>query len=241
MGLLLYSMYICISACIDWLLCILIDCIFSGANHCWEKCTSELLQVHIILISYINFSNKVNKMANSYHKSKLSTYKQSPSSNLVSYTSMDYKSLPSSNSNSHMDHSKMSRYSNDISMHSYMDQSTHSSKSSNNTTMHSHMNYSNNSPNRSNNISMHSHMSYYSPNSINRSNSTPLQHSHMDYSTNYSANMSNNLSMHSHMDHSSLSARSNNGYTNDYTKYVSDLSICQQNSIMPLTSTWKGF
>ena len=118
-------------------------------------------------------------MANSYHKSKLSTYKQSPSSNLVSYTSMDYKSLPSSNSNSHMDHSKMSRYSNDISMHSYMDQSTHSSKSSNNTTMHSHMNYSNNSPNRSNNISMHSHMSYYSPNSINMSNNTPLQHSHI--------------------------------------------------------------
>ena len=103
MGLLLYSMYICISACIDWLLCILIDCIFSGANHC---CKSELPKVQIILISYINFSNKVDKMANSYHKSKLSTYKQSPSSNLVSYTSMDYKSLPSSNSNSHMDHQK---------------------------------------------------------------------------------------------------------------------------------------
>ena len=135
-------------------------------------------------------------------KSKLSTYKQSPSSNLVSYTSMDYKSLPSSNSNSHMDHSKMSRYSNDISMHSYMDQPTHTSKSSNNTTMHSHMNYSNNSPNRSNNISMHSHMSYYSPNSINMSNNTPLQHSHIwtSYSTNYSANMSNNLSMHSQME-----------------------------------------
>merc|ERR1739842_243795 len=66
-------------------------------------------------------------------KSKLSTYKQSPSSNLVIYTSMDYKSLPSSHSNSHMDHSKMSRYSNDISMHSYMDQPTHTSKSSNNT------------------------------------------------------------------------------------------------------------
>ena len=68
--------------------------------------------------------------------------------------------------------------------------------------MHSHMNYSNNSPNRSNNISMHSHMSYYSPNSINMSNNTPLQHSHIwtSYSTNYSANMSNNLSMHSHME-----------------------------------------
>ena len=182
----------------------------------------------------------------------MSTYRhQSPTSNLVGYSSMDYMSLPSSNSNSHMDYSKMSRYSNDISMHSYMDQSTHSSKSSNNTTMNSHMNYSNNSPNRSNNISMHSHMSYYSPNSPNRSNNTPL-HSHMDYSTDYStisANMSNNISMHSHMDYSSLSARSNNGTrmnyysqnVNDYTKYVSDLSICQQNSNMPLTSTWKDF
>ena len=144
-------------------------------------------------------------------KSKMSRYNKdpSPSSNLVGFTSMDYKSLPSSNSNSHMDYnSKLSRYSNDITMHSYMDYSTKSSKSSNNITMHSHMDYSTTSVNRSNNISMHSHMNY-----------------------------------------SSLSARSNNGTrmnyysqsVNDYTKYVSDLSIRQQNSNIPLTSTWKDF